>query len=191
MNWQRTLNDLEKTGYSVQNDLFLPSQLEVMRHLIGDLYDKNQLRQAEIASGSRQEIRGDYILWLDDNNSLPFQYYLQKLEALRFELNQSFFIGLKSIETHVTLYPALKKYEKHVDNYLGKNSRKLSCILYLNPQWSPEDGGELVIYNDQDHIIQTVEPKIGTFVIFKSEEFPHEVKISTKPRLSITSWFRS
>ena len=56
-----------------------------------------------------------------------------------------------------------------MDNYQGKNARKLSCILYLNTDWGEDDGGELVIYNQQDQTLAIVKPEVGTFVIFVSE----------------------
>ena len=49
---------------------------------------------------------------------------------------------------------------------------------------------ELIIYDDNDNIIQEVEPKIGTMVIFLSEKFPHEVLKTNKNRYAIAGWFK-
>ena len=67
----------------------------------------------------------------------------------------------------------------------------LTTVLYLNPEWQPGDGGQLLIYApDSDKVIETVNPNFGTFVIFLSEQFPHEVVRTSSDRYSIAGWFR-
>lgn len=70
-------------------------------------------------------------------------------------------------------------------------------MVYLNQNWSAEDGGELVIYNNQmsdssivDNSKTIVVPSFGTIVTFLSEEFPHEVLPAMRDRYSIAGWFR-
>lgn len=63
---------------------------------------------------------------------------------------------LQSVSTRsramVTCYPGNQKaYTKHCDNAMG-NGRKLTTILYLNPNWGGEDGGELVIYPSHKNV---------------------------------------
>jgi SM-20-related protein len=59
-------------------------------------------------------------------------------------------------------------------------------VLYLNADWQPSDGGELVIYKPEgnEHRIQ---PLQGTLAIFLSE-LEHEVLLTSRDRMSITGW---
>lgn len=70
-------------------------------------------------------------------------------------------------------------YPLHVDNNnLGvvddNDTRKLTCILYLNPDYEPGDGGELRLLL-LDRQCLTVTPRGGRAVMFWSDEIPHEV----------------
>ncbi len=190
MAWNPVINDLIEVGYSVKNNLFLHSDLEPMHDELTRLYNEDILKKASIATGVQPSVRGDMILWLDDCNSNPFSTYLNALENLKTTLNRELYLGANTVESHVTMYPINKHYDKHVDNFKGKNNRKLSVILYLNKDWKKEDGGALVIYNQKGETLCTVLPELGTFVVFLSEDFPHEVKVCHKERASITSWLR-
>ena len=73
----------------------------------------------------------------------------------------------------------------------------LSVVVYLNDNWSDDDGGELILYDNQllassdtDTRIVIVTPNLGTIVVFLSEEFPHEVLPAKGDRYSIAGWFR-
>ena len=67
----------------------------------------------------------------------------------------------------------------------------LSIVVYLNPAWLPDEGGELVLYlNDQDQEGIKVIPSFGSIAVFLSEEFPHEVLPATRDRYSIAGWYR-
>jgi Rps23 Pro-64 3,4-dihydroxylase Tpa1-like proline 4-hydroxylase len=76
----------------------------------------------------------------------------------------------------VTL-PGGSSYPLHIDNPQGLavgDTRKLTCILYLNPDFEDGDGGELRIYRGvKDHVDLT--PDGGRMVLFWSDEIPHEV----------------
>ncbi len=66
----------------------------------------------------------------------------------------------------------------------------ISCILYLNPDWTPEDGGLLRIYppDATDEAGIDVVPHAGTFVCFLSDRIPHEVLPARRERFSLTGW---
>lgn len=44
-------------------------------------------------------------------------------------------------------------------------------MLYLNDEWTQQDGGELVIYDLDDNQLATVAPQGGRLVVFLSEQF--------------------
>jgi hypothetical protein len=82
----------------------------------------------------------------------------------------------------VTL-PGGSTYPLHIDNPQGlavHDTRKLTCILYLNPEYQADrgDGGELRLWLEADgENIRKVDltPEGGRMVLFWSDEIPHEV----------------
>lgn len=137
-------------------------------------------------------IRGDYTFWLDPlNPPEEFKKLTSVLETLREEVNTRFFVGMKQFEYHLAYYPAGTFYKKHLDRFTNDSSRTLSFIFYLNQEWSPEDHGELILYNDLDEVVDTLIPTRGSFVCFFSDVFPHEVKSSIRERRSLTGWMHN
>jgi SM-20-related protein len=137
----------------------------------------------------RRGIRGDSIRWLDGKHPAT-RAYLDWIETLRLNLNRHLFLGLFDYECHYAYYPKGAFYRKHVDAFKGETNRVLSTVLYLNPLWKPQDGGELLIYSDREERLEKILPSYGKMVIFLSEVFPHEVLPVNKPRYSIAGWFR-
>ena len=143
-------------------------------------------------NSQRQEvvdIRSDRTLWLDENNSID-TLYLKEMHILQEGVNQRLYMGLRYHEAHYAHYISGSFYKKHLDAFKGKDSRKLTTVLYLNQEWQQEDGGALVIYGEKEEAITTVMPTMGRMVIFLSDKFPHEVKPAKKDRYSIAGWFR-
>jgi len=113
------------------------------------------------------------------------------MEYFREGMNLRLFLGLFDYECHYAYYDAGAFYKKHVDAFRGSNTRILSTVLYLNPDWTPDDGGELVMYTpDGQSVIDTIAPRFDRLVVFLSEEFPHEVLPTKVSRYSLTGWFR-
>ncbi len=139
------------------------------------------------------DIRSDQILWLDE--TMPaIQDYLAWIETLRLALNQAFYLGLFEYECMFAHYAVGASYQKHVDAFKGDrvNNRKVSTILYLNPDWQAADGGELLLYHeDEAQPFRRIAPNFGQLVVFLSEVFPHEVLPAKKSRYSLTGWFRT
>jgi len=48
----------------------------------------------------------------------------------------------------------------------------------------------LIIYDENNNMIQKVFPHANTLVVFLSDKFPHEVLPAKKKRYSIAGWFR-
>ncbi len=137
-----------------------------------------------------RSVRGDSIHWLDNNDD-AVRRYLAWTENLRLELNRRLFLGLFDYECHYAYYPPGAFYKRHVDAFKGDANRVVTTALYLNPQWTPQDGGELLLYPaDGDAPIARIPPEYGTMVLFLSEDFPHEVATAHQPRYSISGWFR-
>jgi SM-20-related protein len=102
------------------------------------------------------------------------------------------YLGLFNFEGHLARYPAGAFYRRHLDQFRGVELRALTCILYLNPDWQPADGGILRIFTDpgRPEHAEEVAPRGGTLVTFLSARFEHEVRPAARERLSLTGWFK-
>lgn len=135
-------------------------------------------------------VRTDQICWIT-GKTVAGQSWLDWAQALQNHLNRHLFLGLFSFESHFAHYAPGDFYKKHVDAFKGETNRVLSIIVYLNPDWTADDGGELVIYTDPLRTTAVkVTPGFGTIVTFLSEDFPHEVLTARRDRYSIAGWFR-
>lgn len=137
-----------------------------------------------------QDIRGDAIQWLEPGDSAVTEFLLW-MDKLRLGINQRLFLGLFDYECHYAVYAPGTFYQKHRDAFKGNPGRKLSTVLYLNPEWDLVDGGELVLYDEagSEQLIRLA-PECGKLVLFLSEDFPHEVLPAKQSRQSIAGWFR-
>jgi SM-20-related protein len=177
-------------GYGIIPDFF---ESDFIQQLTQRVIESNALKKAGIGRQSNHQrnsdIRRDAILWL--NNEHPTdQKYLAQMEAIRVTLNRQLFMGLFDYESHFAHYSKGAFYKKHLDAFKGRSNRVLTTVAYLDNHWKPGDGGELSLYNEQDKLIAKVPPKAGTFVVFLSDEFPHEVHTCHDDRYSIAGWFR-
>ena len=75
----------------------------------------------------------------------------------------------------------------HYDNPGPPSERSLTCIVYLNPNWSPGDGGELVLWPFLSKQI-VVTPIHARAVLFRSDTVLHRVLPSRVRRLCFTMW---
>lgn len=186
-------DQLHEKGWLILDD-FLPSSL--LNRLVAELIETpdDDLTTAGIGRSDafevNSQIRKDKIRWIEA--STPGQAeYLLAMESLRNGLNCRLFMGLFDYEAHFAKYEAGAFYKTHRDAFRGQKNRILTTVLYLNETWDAQDGGELVLYNDDEATIGSFQPAFGRLVIFLSEEFPHEVRPTRKQRLSIAGWFRA
>lgn len=134
-------------------------------------------------------LRGDSTLWLDDPRcGEASRTFLDALDTLRKDLNQSLLLGLESVEAHYAVYSPGAAYARHRDRFRDDDARVLSLVCYLNADWPNTAGGELRLHVADGH--HDVAPEMGTSVIFLSEEIEHEVLPATQTRYSIAAWFR-
>ncbi|WP_028535481.1 2OG-Fe(II) oxygenase [Paludibacterium yongneupense] len=142
------------------------------------------------AGGRRHDsvVRSDLVSWLDGASHLPGQAaYFERMEALRAEVNRSLYLGLNGFEAHFAIYPPGAFYRRHLDRFRDDDARTLTAVLYLNPGWPADAGGQLQVELDGGSV--SVEPEAGTLVLFLSDRFWHQVLPATRPRHSITGWF--
>lgn len=192
-------SDIVDKGYSI-HPYALPENLTILLldHLT-QLSDK-KFKRAGIGRANDRVIndfiRKDEICWITGNNEAG-SAWLKWTESLQTYLNRELFLGLFSFESHFAHYTPGDFYKKHKDAFTGEGNRVLSVVVYLNQNWSADDGGELVIYDNPsstsaviDNSKITITPSFGTIAVFLSEEFPHEVLPAMRDRYSIAGWFR-
>ncbi len=185
------VRDIKEKGWSFRENFLTPHDMS----LISDFFQShhNEFEAAKIGKGqSRQRnesIRGDYTFWIDPlNPPAPFSKIMDTLEKLKLELNRDIFLGAREYECHLAYYPPGTYYQKHVDRFENDSSRVLSFVFYLHETWNEGDGGELILYGENEIRIS---PRPGSLVVFLSDDLPHEVKAATIERRSFTGWMHS
>ncbi len=197
--YEKVIDELLEKGYSVVDDFF---SIEVVNGLRTDLlekYDEDHFKKAAIGSFINEviktEIRGDFILWMDETIANAQQkLFFDHINDLATYLNKTCFLGILRKEFHYALYPVGKFYKRHLDTFQNDDRRKLSVVCYLNEDdWKPQDGGELVLYLNEkgNEIAKTIYPLPGRTIIFESQVLEHEVKPASRERLSITGWLKT
>ncbi len=159
------------------------------------LHREGALQPARVGRAQGRKIaphvRSDTIAWLDaqsenadDLDALDF------VGTLRRGINERLYLSLDHAECHFALYPPGGHYTKHLDRHRDNDARVISFVFYLNEAWQTEWGGQLKIFDNKDNLLRVVEPRGGTLVLFRSEQFPHEVIACSQNRISLTGWLR-
>ena len=201
------LDTLDEQGYVVIPD-FLPFNLQdALIQDVTTLRSKGEFKIAKIGQDStntlNQDIRVAETCFLGPAklqnipNTAREELY-QVLDNVRSNLPGPLDSSLT--ELLYAYYPCGGFYRRHRDAIPGSASvlRKYSLLLYLNKDWTPKDGGELLLHRDsggdelpdgQEPNFVKVEPKGGTLVLFKSELVPHEVLDTNAERLAVVGWY--
>ena len=181
---------LVEDGYAI-----IPNALDPQLpfHLKNIIHNKTDFKQAGISSSEKVHTdsrkRRDKTSWLNEDNSYQSQY-LQSMQDLQYTLNRELYMGIQYYESHFAMYEKGDFYEKHLDAFKGLKNRVVTTVYYLNDSWNEKDGGQLIIYDENDRLIKKIIPQANTLVVFLSEKFPHEVLASQRKRFSIAGWFR-
>jgi len=185
---------LAENGWGVTDGLIDPAQATNLRRRLRYRLKSGSFRDAavgRVAGKMRlKAVRGDRLCWLDGGRARGVErLWLDQIEALREALNRHLYLGLRHWEGHYAVYPPGACYGRHVDRFRDDDARVVSTVLYLNPRWRPEWGGQLRLY-PEGHSAYDVDPAVGRFVCFMSDALPHEVLTTQRERLSIVGWFR-
>lgn len=190
------LDALAEQGWCVRPDFLPAATVAELADLCRARHAAGAFHRAGVGAGQarlHEEIRGDRVLWLDDDDPHPaVRAYFQAMQALRGAVNQALFMGLQDLECHLALYPPGAGYRRHLDRFAHDDRRALTAIVYLNPGWSPADGGQLRFWTDPEGVGAPTEiaPLGGTLVTFLSDRFWHAVLPARRERLAVTGWFR-
>ena len=135
-------------------------------------------------------IRGDRTAWFSEL-ALPasLQSLWHTFEQLRLVLNRDAWMGLRDFELQLASYPGDgARYAPHVDTFRGEPVRRVTAIIYLNPDWKESHGGELFVETPDGSI--RIAPKLGRMVVFRSDVVRHAVEPCWTARYAATGWFR-
>jgi SM-20-related protein len=183
-----------KNNYLIISNALSTNDINGLKEYARQLYSENSFKAAGIGKSENfqinTDIRSDLIYWIPDytqeKNELIVLEFFEQLKNL---LNKSFYISLKSFESHFAFYKKKSFYKKHVDSFQNNNKRFISCVLYLNEIWEESDGGQLRLYLGEK--ITDITPNLNTLVLFRSNIVEHEVLNCNQVRLSICAWLKN
>lgn len=134
-------------------------------------------------------VRSDEIAWLADDAPPALAAVRDRFDELRRAINESAWLGLRRCDVQLARYPGGgAAYARHRDAFQGSQSRVLTALCYLNPDWRPEHGGVLRLHLDPPI---DVEPRLDRLVVFLSERIEHEVLPAFAPRYAAAAWYYS
>jgi SM-20-related protein len=193
--FEQLIEGVVSSGYAVCDDFLDPTEVKNLLEVFFNRYQAGKFKEASI--GKQNEVhkatlvRGDEILWLEnDSTNTSERILLDKNQAFIDYLNQTCYLGIVDAEIHFAKYDIGKFYRRHRDTFQAQKGRILSVIYYLNQNWIPADGGNLIIYIQENEIEKaiTIAPLAGRLVCFESEKLDHEVSEAFAERFSITGW---
>ena len=194
---EQLIEQLTEQGWATCDALFSKDEFESLVQNLIELDQRQEFKPASIGTqGDKkrlESIRNDRTFWIDTNTLNPAQkVYIDFLKQFQNQLNQQLYLGIQRMEIHYAIYEAGGFYKKHLDQAKTSDARIVSCLYYLNPDWVPQDGGELILYKPQDEneVMQTISPIGNRFACFLSDRIFHEVSPSYKQRKSIAGWLR-
>ena len=189
--------DLASKGWSWQPGLLPEALLTALRDEIQALDADAVLAPAGIGRDDAfqvdRSIRKTRITWL--SGASPAQIaFADWAEGWRESLNRALLLGLFEFEACYAVYPEGGFYDRHLDSFEGARNRIVSIVVYLNEDWSPEDGGALVVWPEgaaeNDASVACIMPEGGGVVFMLSETIPHEVQPTARLRFGIAGWWR-
>ena len=134
----QALDSLAERHYAViPNFLLVNMQQALLEELLQRQRD-GFFHAAHIGRGQHQarhsQIRGDSICWLEEDFAIG-KHYLAMMERLRQQLNQDFYLGLRSFEAHYAHYQIGSVYQRHVDRHKDNNARVVSAVGAWRAAW--------------------------------------------------------
>ncbi|KAG2186959.1 hypothetical protein INT44_003187 [Umbelopsis vinacea] len=146
--------------------------------------------------------RDDQTVWLDaaiDYGHESKQHLNQVLgmisQGLLQDLSKIIHLNGK-VEYQLDYYhPQNARYERHRDAFPVSDredftQRRVTAIVYLNPDWVQGDGGELRIFGKNDEADQDIAPIASRMVVYLSGVADHAVIATSQDRYALTAWIR-
>ncbi|MEQ8703370.1 MAG: 2OG-Fe(II) oxygenase [Phaeodactylibacter sp.] len=196
--YEQAALEIAEQGYSIIDGFLSAAEVDSILQAIHAEEANGSFSPAGIGQGAgfqrNRNIRRDYIRWVNHAeppvSCIP---YFERLQALIRYLNRTCYLGIRDLEMHFAVYQPGGFYKRHLDVFQHAQSRKLSAICYLNPNWVTADGGALKLYlprEDGTENTITVLPEAGRLILFESHAIEHEVEVAHRERCSITGWLK-
>jgi SM-20-related protein len=198
MNLETAIDELAKNRYFIWDDFLSADEVNTVMLDYRKLHADGQFTRAGVGkkksteenSPIHEEVRHDEIHWLDPLVLTPGQHlFWDRLECLKNGINEQAMLGLWSLEGHYSHYFENGFYKPHLDRFASDDTRTISMVLYLNPDWKVTDGGELRIHSSDTSSIDVL-PAAGRLVCFLSESILHEVRVAHRDRFSFAGWWK-
>ncbi|KAJ3307906.1 Egl nine 3 [Blyttiomyces sp. JEL0837] len=208
------INHLATVGYCYFDNFLGVDLLEGLQQACKDMVESDQVRPAAMGQGISRQVdrtyRGDLttVIMNAEMQSSPSQYphfasFKRKLDGIVDSLDQGLDLTLtndKGFDKSCGLYSKgvqIGFYNKHGARYVKHRDcspaipdRRITMILYLNEEWTKENGGELRLYPTNNMELSSIDiaPLSNRLLIFCSE-LEHEVLPSYSDRYALTMWF--
>lgn len=186
----RIVQEVYEKGFSLTDGILDTASQHTLLKMMDGLIP--HFKQASIGhqqdKQTNAEIRKDKIYWLSEDENLYRQSIGLFLPHLITGLNRRCFLGINDHEFMAAIYSPGDFYKKHRDAFRDSDARKITVILYLNPNWKMGDGGELVLHLP-DNTPLIIAPLGGRLLVFEST-LEHEVLAAHTNRYSITGWLK-
>ena len=201
--------------YAIVKDHTLDDILDAIHQDVQTL--RECLRPAGMGQGDQKwqdnNVRGDSLCWVttemcSERKLNGLQAYLNRILTECGIMKEQLGINSAEYNMQFAIYPGKGEgYNRHVDSFSAAgateaSSRQLTCLLYLNKDWEPDDGGQLRIFTKPGVVMDGLEepfsfwgvhgydidPIFGRLVIFRSELVAHAVLPCFHERLALTCW---
>ena len=192
----------------VVHDGFLgPEEAAALREEVKAYWERGMMKHGQIGQGhdastatTKTTWRDDHVVWLEGKEDFvgpKMQRHIMRCDILTQKLSIFFeavapefsWNGAGRTKIMATRYGGDgARYVAHYDNP-NRNGRRLTCITYLNPGWTPKDGGALRV-KTKGQIVE-IAPLMDRLLLFWSDKrVPHEVMRATgKDRFAVTIWY--
>ncbi len=184
------MDQLSENDYVIVDDFINDEMFNSIMEFFHEMETADKLKKAGIGAQQdyqvKAEIRGDFIYWLDEGRDVALKPFFDLKDELIQSLKRFCYLSLSGSEFHIAKYPAGSYYHRHLDQFNERTNRQITVLIYLNKDWKPGNGGELVIYKEDKEIL--VEPIAKRLLLFKSDVIEHEVLTTQVPRYSLTGW---
>lgn len=193
--------------------------------IIDQIFDEVQLlrgrcRPAQMSRGDQtwqdEYIRGDSLCWITTSliQELSLSGLAEFIERMIRECDvlKSHLRLSSDYSIQFALYPGKGEgYNRHKDAFPVdpsssgpslESTRQLTCLLYLNRDWTPADGGQLRVFTLPGVEMEgcgkpfsfwgvngyDIDPHFGRLVVFRSTEVSHAVLPCFHGRAALTLW---
>ncbi|KAJ0398373.1 hypothetical protein ATCC90586_000710 [Pythium insidiosum] len=206
-------------GYVVKEGFLGYDDAQRVRTALAELATRASFHDAGVSHGTnrRQEqaVRGDRIHWIRRESS-----DLDPAISLLFRRIESLVYGVKNAvpelqlrnvtSTQLAIFPGDgSRFVRHTDTYSSAHAqhrsssddhatelvRRLTCVYYLNDDWSPEHQGHLRVFTKGAAASSAmaphwdIAPRLDTLVVFRSTDVEHEVLPAFHERMALTTWY--